>query len=568
MSTTIIRDIIIAKIEDALKVIQATESLHVDPELKIVVEHPANSQHGDFSTSLPLRLTRQLQKNPMAIAEILVNHIDAGEEVELVWAAAPGFVNFRLDNGWLTRQVETIRSAGPEYGLLNVGKGQKVMVEFVSVNPTGPVHVGHIRGAVLGSALARILSAAGFDVTREYYVNDAGSQMDAFYGSLLARYKQVLGQPTKLPPNGYVGAYITDMAKDIVEAEGTRFLEQTEGEALREIGRIGLEKMIAIIRHDLQQVRVEFDVWFPERSLFDGDEYSVCMKILQERGHITESDGATWFSPSSGSNRSSDHTQEEEKDNVLVRSNGAPTYFASDIAYHFNKFIRRGFQRVINIWGADHQGHVARMKAAIGSLGIDPEHLHIMLSQMVTLKRGNEIVRASKRTGEFVTLRDLVTEVGPDACRYFFLARSPGSQMEFDLELAKKESSENPVYYVQYAHARIASILDTAYRQGINWAGGDTSLLLHPTELALIRKLVMFPELVESMALSLEPHHLPHYAQELATDFHLFYENCRVLSSNPSDGEMTLARLKLVEAAQIVLARALDLMVMSTPERM
>ena len=559
MPTTIIRDLIVAKIKDALEAAQANGALSLDETPTIAVEHPANPDHGDFSTSLPLRLASPSRQDPMAIAQALADQIDRGEELDRVWTASPGFVNFHLNNVWLASQIETIRAAGPDYGSVDIGKGQRMMVEFVSVNPTGPVHVGHTRGAVLGSALAEVLSAAGYHVTREYYINDAGSQMEAFYASLLARYKQVLGHPTKLPPNGYLGAYVTDLAREIAESEGERFLKVPQEEAWREVGRIGREKMVALIRQDLQHVRVEFDNWFSEGTLYEGDEYQVAIGLLRERGYISEAEGATWFASTALG---------EEKDNVLVRATGAPTYFASDIAYHYNKFLRRGFQQVIDIWGADHQGHVARMKAAMSALDVDPERLNIMISQMVTLKRGAETVRASKRAGEFVTLRELVEEVGADACRYFFLARSPSTQMEFDLELAKKESSENPVYYVQYAHARIVSILAAAGAQGIDWSDGDTSLLQHPTELALIRKLVLLPELVESMARSLEPHHLPHYALELATTFHLFYESCRVLSSDPSDREITLARLKLVEASRIVLARTLGLMVMSAPDRM
>ena len=559
MPTTIIRDLIVAKVAQALDRARAEDALSLDEAPPIAVEHPANPEHGDFSTSLPLRLARSARKPPLVIAQILAEHVELGEELSQVWAAAPGFVNFQLNDSWLVGQVEAIRTAGPSYGSVEVGQHAPVMVEFVSVNPTGPVHVGHTRGAVLGSALAQVLTAAGYDVTREYYLNDTGSQMEAFYASLLARYKQVLGRDAELPPGGYQGDYVTDAAREIVAAEGDRLLGIPEEEALREVGRIGREKMVALIRDDLQRIGVEFDNWFSEGSLYQGDEYEAALSLLREGGYLTDSEGALWFASSALG---------EDKDNVLVRSNGAPTYFASDIAYHYNKFARRGYQRVINIWGADHQGHVARMKAAMTVLGIDPEHLTIIISQMVTLKRGTETVRASKRTGEFVTLRELVDEVGADACRYFFLARTPGTQMEFDLELAKKESSENPVYYVQYAHARIASILSSARQQSIDWSGGSTDLLQHSSELALIRKLVLLPELVESMARNLEPHHLPHYALELATAFHWFYENCRVLSSNPAEREITLARLKLVEAAQAVLARALGLMGMSAPEHM
>ncbi len=555
----IIRDLIVEKIQVAIEEARREGILHLDTLPPIAVEHPSNPQHGDFATSLPLRLARATRVNPMKIAEELVKLISPGEEVAEVQAAAPGFINFRLRDEWLVQQVEAIREAGQSYGAVDAGDGEKVIVEYVSVNPTGPVHVGHTRGAVLGSALARIMEAAGYSVTREYYVNDAGSQMDAFYASVFARYKQALGREAELPANGYRGDYIMDLAREIITGEGDRFLHVPEEDALREIGKISREKMVHIIREDLKQIRVEFDNWFSEEGLYQNGEYEKAIGMLRRSEYISEREGAQWFTSTALG---------EDKDNVLVRSTGAPTYFASDIAYHYNKFLQRGYQQAINIWGADHQGHVPRMKAAAAALGIDPNRLTIMISQMVTLKRGQEVVRVSKRAGEFVTLRELVDEVGSDACRYFFLSRTPSTQMEFDLELAKKESSENPVYYVQYGHARIAAILSNARDGGIDWSQGDVSLLKDPSELALIREMVLLPELVESMARNLEPHHLPHYAMELATAFHWFYENCRVLSSNPEDYPLTLARLKLVEAAQIVLSRSLYLMDMEAPQRM
>ena len=555
----IIRDFIVEKIQNAVEDARREGILHLDTLPPVAVEHPSNPQHGDFATSLPLRLARATRINPMKIAEELVKFVSLGEEIEQVWAAAPGFINFRLREEWLAGQVEAIHEAGQSYGDLQVGAGETVIVEFVSVNPTGPVHVGHTRGAVLGSALSRVLEAAGYSVTREYYINDAGSQMEAFYGSVYARYKQVLGHEAELPSNGYMGSYILDLAQEVVDEEGDRFLAMREEDALRELGRIGREKMVRLIRDDLRHIRVEFDNWFSEGTLYDDGEYERAMNMLRQGEYILEREGAQWFASTALG---------EDKDNVLVRSTGAPTYFASDIAYHRNKFLQRGYAQAINIWGADHQGHVPRMKSAVTALGIDPKRLTIMISQMVTLRRGQEVVRASKRAGEFITLRELADEVGADACRYFFLSRTPETQMEFDMELAKKESSENPVYYVQYGHARIFGILGNARERGIEWSQGDVSLLVDPTELALIRKMALLPELVESMARTLEPHHLPHYALDLATALHWFYENCRVLSNDPADYPLTLARLKLVEAAQIVLSRTLDLMGMEAPERM
>lgn len=553
------RDLIIAKIEKALERARSQSLLPLETVPEVEVEHPANSQHGDFATSLPLRLARSTRIAPMEIANTLADLMPADQEVERVWTAPPGFVNFTLRQEWLQEQVLAILEAGRAYGTLETPNPQKIMVEFVSVNPTGPIHVGHTRGAVLGSTLASILEAAGHSVTREYYVNDAGTQMELFYASVYARYMEALGKEAQLPSGGYQGDYVGDLAREILSQEGDRYASMELEEALKVLGRIAREKMVDQIKEDLLRLGVSFDVWFGENTLFESGEYDETLELLKQGGHLAQREGALWFASA---------VLGDDRDNVVIRSSGAPTYFASDMAYHHNKFIRRAFDRVINIWGADHQGHVTRLKAAVGALGVDPARLEIIISQMVTLKRGQEVVKVSKRTGEFVTLRELVDEVGSDACRYFFLARSPGTQMDFDLELATRESSENPVYYIQYGHARIASILDKARQQGIDWTTGDVSLLRDPNELALIRKMLLLPELVEKISQAMEPHHLPHYALELATAFHWFYENCRVLSSDPADQQLTLARLKLVEAAQLVLAKALTLMGMTTPERM
>ena len=539
--------------------------LRVETMPDIRIEHPGNPEHGDFATNLPLRLARATRINPLELAQALVARIPGSEPVETVEVAPPGFINFRLKDSWLQSQVEAVRQAGDSYGKVNSAANRRVMVEFVSVNPTGPVHVGHTRGAVLGSALANVLEAAGCEVTREYYVNDAGSQMEAFYRSVLARYRQSFGQDAAMPPNGYMGDYIADLAQEIADAEGDRFLTQPEDQAIREIGDLSREKMVGLIRDDLSKIGVEFDNWFSERTLFAPaagsvqSEYDEALGQLRKQGYLSQREDALWFNST---------MLGDEKDNVVVRSSGEPTYFASDIAYHHNKFVVRKFDSVVNIWGADHQGHVPRMKAAVEGLGIDPDRLTILIAQMVTLKRGNEVVRASKRTGEFVTLRELAEEVGDDACRFFFLSRTPSTQMEFDLELAKKESSENPVYYVQYAHARNAGILSLARERNIDWSRGDVSLLNDPSELTLVRAMIRLPELVQLMAENLEPHHLAHFTMELATAFHGFYENCRVISANPEDSDVTLARLKLVESAQIVFRRCLELMGMNAPERM
>ena len=559
MSTTPVIESIRRLVAQAVETARNDGVLRLETMPDIQMEHPGNPEHGDFATNLPLRLARATRINPLQLAEELVSRIPESDPVGTVEAAPPGFINFRLKDSWLQQQVDAVRQAGGSYGSVDSGADRRVMVEFVSVNPTGPVHVGHTRGAVLGSALANVLEAAGCEVTREYYVNDAGSQMEAFYRSVLARYRQSFGQDSAMPPNGYMGGYIVDLAQEIADAEGDRFLGQPDDRAVREIGDLSREKMVGLIREDLSRIGVEFDNWFSERTLYDTGEYDEALGRLRNQGYLSQREDALWFNST---------MLGDEKDNVVVRSSGEPTYFASDIAYHHNKFVGRKFDSVVNIWGADHQGHVPRMKAAVEGLGIDPERLTILIAQMVTLKRGNEVVRASKRTGEFVTLRELAEEVGGDACRFFFLSRALSTQMEFDLELAKRESSENPVYYVQYAHARNAGILNLARERNIDWSMGDVSLLNDPTELALVRHIIRLPELVLLMARSLEPHHLAHFTMELATAFHGFYENCRVISANPEDADVTLARLKLVESAQIVFRRCLDLMGMNAPERM
>ena len=559
MTAPLVLDLIAEVVSQAVEQARREGMLQLETTPEVQIERPANPQNGDFATSLPLRLARATRINPLELAEGLVERMAPAEQVDRVEAAAPGFINFYLRNSWVQQQVETVRQAGPLYGNVDLGRGSRMMVEFVSVNPTGPVHVGHTRGAVLGSALANILTAAGYDVTREYYVNDAGSQMEAFYRSVFARYKQALGQEAVMPANGYMGEYISELAEQILNAEGSRFSEMAEDRAVKEIGDLSREKMVEQIREDLTQIGVSFDNWFSEGSLYLDGEYDKAIQVLRDQNYLSEREGALWFNSS---------MLGDDKDNVVVRSSGEPTYFASDIAYHYNKFIQREFEGVVNIWGADHQGHVARMKSAVSALGIEPRRLTVLISQMVSLKRGQEVVRASKRTGDFVTLRELADEVGLDACRYFFLARSPATQMEFDLELAKEESAENPVYYVQYAHARNAGILNLGRSRQIDWSLGDVALLVHPSELSLIRSMLRLPELVAQMARTLEPHHLPHYAMELATAFHWFYENCRVISSHAEDNELTLARLKLVESAQIVFRRTLELMGMNAPERM
>ncbi len=522
----------------------------------VTIERPQNPEHGDYASSLPLKLARSAGTNPMMIARELVSLIPATAEVESITAAPPGFINFTLKDSWLTQQVESVLEAGEAFGNIDLGHGSRVQVEFVSINPTGPLHVGHGRGAILGSTLSNVLAAGGYQVEKEYYFNDAGSQMEAFRRSLFVRYQQCLGKDAAMPSEGYFGNYMVDLARELVDEVGDRFLNMPEEEAVSELGKLGLEKVMSQIRDDLKLLRVDFDVWFSEQSLYENGQFDKVMVLLREGGYLAEKEGATWFVST---------TLGEDKDNVVVRGDGLPTYFGADIAYHYNKFIERKFDRVIDVWGADHQGHVSRLKAVVGALGIDPDRLELIIHQMVTLRRGNELVRVSKRSGDLITLREVIDEVGTDACRYFFLSRSANSQMDFDLELAKEESQDNPVYYIQYAHARIASILRLAAERKIISADGDVSLLTSEPELTLIRKLLLLPEMVEVVVQTLEPHHLTYYAQDLATTFHSFYKLCRVVSN---DQALSKARLKLVEATKIVLARTLNLMGMTAPDKM
>ncbi len=523
---------------------------------EITVEHPQNPEHGDYASSLPLKVARATGLVPLAVAERIIELMSPLPEVDQIVATPPGFINFTLSPGWLTLQVEAILDAGDSFGNIDLGGSKSVQIEFVSVNPTGPLHVGHGRGAVLGSTLANVLSAAGYAVEKEYYINDAGSQLDAFNRSLYARYQQCLGVDSAMPSEGYMGDYMVDLVSEIVGKEGGRFLTLPKDVATRELGQMGVGQVMRTIRQDLELLGVEFDVWFSEQGLYRNGQYEKAMKLLKDGAYMTERENATWFVSSALG---------EDKDNVLVRSDGSPTYFASDIAYHYNKFLERQFDSVIDVWGADHQGHVSRMKAAVNALGLDPERLKVIICQLVTLRRGREIVRVSKRSGDIITLREVIDEVGSDACRFFFLSRSADAQMDFDLELARKQSADNPVYYVQYGHARIASILGLAKERGVDYSQGDVSLLTTEPELALIRRMILLPEMVETVASNLEPHHLSYYAQDLATVFHSFYKQCRVISKNQA---LTSGRLKLVRAAQIVLARTLHLMGVTAPESM
>ena len=523
----------------------------------VLIERPQNPEHGDFATGLPLKLARAMNMSPVAIAEKTCQHLVPPTQIDKVWVAPPGFISFTLREDWLGMEVESILAAGESYSDTDLGQGKRVQLEFVSVNPTGPLHVGHGRGAVLGSTLANVLAVSDFSVQKEYYVNDRGSQIENFGQSLYARYRQCLGKEAAVPQAGYHGNYMADLAGEIVQEQGEGLLLLSENEAVSQLAEIGIAKMLQGIKQDFALLNVDFDNWFSEKSLYEGGQYDKAMDLLQSGGYTAKKENATWFASTSLG---------EDKDNVLVKSDGSPTYFASDIAYHYDKFLERKFDWVIDIWGADHQGHVPRMRnAVLKALGLDPGQLTIIIHQLVTLRRGQELVRVSKRSGDIITLREVIEEVGLDACRFFFLSHSADSQMDFDIELAKRQSADNPVYYVQYAHARIASILRLAGERDIDYSQGDVSLLSSEPELTLIRRLILLPEIVERVAVTLQPHHLPHYAQDLATVFHSFYKQCRVISQ---DEALTKARLKLVRATQIGLARVLHLMGMAAPEKM
>ncbi len=523
----------------------------------IPVERPKYEEMGDYATPVCLQLARVARMAPLKIAQALAEHLPtmpflAGAEV-----APPGYVNFRLSERWLADQVDTVLKTGDRFGCVDVGHGKRVQVEFVSANPTGPLHMGSARNAVLGDTLARVLEAAGYDVQREYYVNDAGSRMRVFYETLYARYAQALGRDEQVPEDGYHGQHMVAMGESLAEEVGDRYLSIPRDKAIAAVGEWGLDRVLDEAREDLERMGITYDRWFHESTLYDDGAFERVMAILRDGTYLSEHDGAVWF----------DATRlGGDKDEVIIRSDGSPGYFASDIAYHYDKFVGRGFDQVIDVWGADHQGHVPRMFLMLEALGLDPARLTIIIYQLVTLKRGGEIVRLSKRTGDMITLREVEDEVGADAMRFFLTARSADSQMDFDLDLAKAQSDENPVYYVQYAHARICSIL--RYAEGLEGNDGDVSLLTHPSELVLIRQMLRLPEFVRTAAEGLAPHYLAYYAQELASAFHAFYRDCRVVSSDPDDAEISKARLKLVAACRLVLRRVLELMGMSAPEVM
>ena len=555
-----ITDTLANLVSEALESTQASGSLPAAGDIEIKIERPKMAEHGDFSTSLPLALARSMRMAPIQIAEAIASAIPENEMVGKVEVAAPGFVNFTLSTSWLQSQVDAVRSAGANFGSTTTGIGQSAQVEFVSVNPTGPLHVGHARGAVIGSSLANVLEAAGYEVQREYYVNDAGNQMRVFYDTLYSRYMQAAGHDVPLPDPAYPGEYLQELAADLLNDLGDAAVSKDKADAIADLAPESLTRTLDDIRGVLENLNVTYDQWFHESSLISSGRFDEVLNFLEDSDLVIERDGAKWFAATKLG---------LEEDIVVIRSGeGGPTYFGTDIAYHHEKFMSREFDRVINVWGADHHGHVARMKALLQAFGLDPDRLTIILNQIVNFSNEGESVKFSKRNNVMVTVEELIEEVGTDACRFTFLSRSPESHMEFDLGLAKTQSSENPVYYVQYGHARMASILRTAEERGVSFDNADLSLLTHERELELIRKIIELPAVVDRAAERLEPHHLPHYAMDLSRSLQRFYEACRVVSSEESEIEISRARLQLVEAAKYALSRTLTLMGMSSPERM
>ncbi|AST06002.1 arginine--tRNA ligase [Anoxybacillus flavithermus] len=524
----------------------------------VILETPKDKAHGDYSTNVAMQLARVAKKAPRMIAEDIVRHFH-GEAVfvKKVDIAGPGFINFYMDNRYLTELVPTILQAGDAYGETNVGNGQKVQVEFVSANPTGSLHLGHARGAAVGDSLCNILEKAGFDVTREYYINDAGNQIANLAKSVEARYFQALGIDKDMPEDGYFGEDIIELGKKLAEQHGDKFVALDEQERLQQFREYGLAFEMDKIKKDLADFRVTFDVWYSETSLYHNGKIEKALETLREKGHIYEQDGATWF-------RST--TFGDDKDRVLIKQDGTYTYLLPDIAYHQDK-LERGFEKIINIWGADHHGYIPRMKAAIAALGYDPDVLEVEIIQLVSLYQNGEKVRMSKRTGKAVTLRDLMEEVGLDATRYFFAMRSSDTHLDFDMDLAVSQSNENPVYYAQYAHARVCSVLRQGEEQGLSYDGQFSfTYELAEKEIDLLKKLGEFPSAVAEAAVKRSPHRMTNYIFDLASSLHSFYNAEKVLDA--TNVEKSRARLALMKAVQITLKNALALVGVHAPEKM
>ena len=526
-----------------------------------VVETPREVLHGDFATNAALLLSKTMRQNPRAVAETILTFFDAeAAGVAKASIAGPGFINFHMPVLWQAQLLAEILAAKETYGASQVGAGVKIQVEFVSANPTGELHMGNARGAAIGDSLASLLTLAGFDCQREYYINDFGNQIDKFGLSLEARYLQALGQNVPFPEDGYYGEDLPLLMAELVRESGDEYLELTPQQRRQSLVKYALKRKLDDIRAALAGFGVSYDCWFSEQSLHESGAINEVIDDLRSRGWLLEQQGALWLDCCRFG---------EEKPEVLVRGNGLPTYFAADIAYHKNKY-ERGFATVINVWGADHHGHVARMQGAMEALGYRRERLEVILMQFVRLIEGGEILKMSKRTGTYVTLNELVEEVGRDAARFAFVMRSADNLIDFDLDLAKQQTLKNPVYYVQYAYARFCSILKAAMAEGLTLPKetlpeGQLAQLSHKSELLLIRRLADFPDEVITAALQREPHRIATYVQEVASLFHNFYDQCRVLSP---DKELSIARLCLAFAAATVIKNSLQALGVSAPQKM
>jgi len=526
---------------------------------KIILLTPKNKSHGDVSTNIAMQLSRELRVKPLDVANLIINNLDIhGTIIDKVKIAKPGFINFWLSENWLYKVLNEIREQAEDYGKVNLGKGKRVQVEFVSVNPTGPLHVGHGKCAAVGDALSSILKTAGYEVEKEYYINDQGKQIDILGQSVQARYNNFLGEKKEFPADGYKGEYIADIAKEVIDKFQDKYKGRDDKKNQEFFKEFTLKKILSEIKKDLKDFGVEFDVWFSERSLYKHNKLQEITELLKRRGFLYEEKGALWLKST---------VFGDEKDRVVIRENNIPTYLASDIIYHQNKY-QRGFDKIIDIWGADHHGYIKRMKAATQALGYPEDFLDVLIVQFVTLIKDGKEVGMSTRGGEFVTLRDLIREVGKDVARYFFLMRSYDSHTEFDLDVAKSQSMENPVYYIQYAYARICSIIKKAEQEGIKIDKNkevNLHLLDKEEEFELIKKLSSLKEVVRKSALYWKPHLLTTYLYDLASSFHKYYTVHRVIIE---DRELTRARLILIDCTRIVLLNTFKILGISAPESM
>ena len=544
-------------IEEVQKAVQKNIDAGIFPTAEIpevMLEIPPQKEYGDFATNFAMQSARVFHMPPRKIAEELIKQIGT-VYLDKVEIAGPGFINFYLRPDIIYKELADVIDEGSSYGMLPSDGKSKIQVEYVSANPTGPLHVGHGRGAAYGSALVNLLRAAGHNVESEYYINDAGNQIDNLAASVNARYLELLGKTSDFPENGYHGHDIIETAQRIIDKSGTQYLNMSNDDRIAVFKEVALKEKLAALKEDLDSFNVHFDVWFSERTLHPEAVKNACDTLLKNKA-IYEKDGALWL-------RSTEYG--DDKDRVVIRDNGVPTYLAADIAYHKNKF-ERGFDKLINIWGADHHGYICRVKAAIKALGFDPDKLDVLLLQMVSLYRHGELVKMSKRTGQSVTLSELIEEVGVDAARYFFIMRSLDSQLDFDLDLAKSESNENPVYYIQYAHARICSIFRQTAEAGISInKNAQLELLTDETETALIKRILSYPDEVRMAARDYAPHRIANFLHDLAADFHSFYNKCRIIGV---DMPLAQARLALAGTTRNVIHNALDILGVSSPERM